>query len=287
MIFALSNASIQQARSDSVDAQAEVSSGKKLTHPWEGSGDAGLITQQSLEQSRQDAISKAATSAGNELQAADGAFNSVVTTLQRAQELATQLGNDTYSPAQRAAASTEAQGLLTSLVSQVNYQYGGRYVFGGTKDSTPPFDATGNYLGDTNVRQVESAPGVLQNASIRADQAFKGVGGGVDVLTEVQNLVTALSTNNGAGIRATVQSLGDGIKQVSSFRSQAGTMANVFDMAKAAATSSSDAATKAQSNLSDADIFAASTRLSATQTALQASISAASKQFSLSLLDKL
>ena len=75
-----------------------------------------------------------------------------------------QLGNDTYSavgpagrrrggaaalPAHRLACSTPRWATATSSP--------------GTCDDTPPFDAAGNYLGDTGVRQLEVAPGVLQD----------------------------------------------------------------------------------------------------------------------------
>ena len=71
--------------------------------------------------------------------------------------------------------------LSQQIVQLMNTQVAGRYIFGGTKDSAPPFDASGNYVGDGNVRQIEIAPGLLQASSIRADVALKGTGGGIDV----------------------------------------------------------------------------------------------------------
>ena len=44
----------------------------------------------------------------------------------------------------------------------MNTQEAGRYLFGGNIDRTPPFDAAGTYAGDTGVRQVEVAPGLLR-----------------------------------------------------------------------------------------------------------------------------
>ncbi len=107
------------------------------------------------------------------------------------------------------------------------------------------------------------------------------------MLQSLQDFTTALTTNNAANIRAAVQSLDDSISQVSRERSRIGSMMNVFDVASTMAKQGRDAATDARGRLEDVDIFEASTRYAATQRALEASISAASQQFRLSLLDKM
>ncbi len=286
-IYSLASARIMAARDESVTAGDQVSTGKRVTHPWDDAGDAGLITTQANQIAKQDSVAAVAGKASDELVAADGAMDQVTTTLTRAHELAVQLSNDTYNAQDRANGAIEVQQLFQAVVSQLNVRVGDRFVFGGMKDGAPPFDATGAYLGDANVRQVEIAPGVMQDASVRADQAFKGVGGGIDVLAELTSLQNALATNNAAQIRAAVQTLGDGITQVSNHRARAGGMQNVFDVAVTTAKSFSNSATDSKSKLEEVDFFAASTRLAAAQRGLEASISAASQQFKLSLLDKL
>jgi flagellar hook-associated protein 3 FlgL len=286
-IYALANTNIQTARQEQAIAQGQVSSGKAVVHPWDDAGNAGLVAVQANQIERQGALASVAGRASDELTAADGAMDQVTTTLTRAHELAVQLANDTYNASDRANGAVEVQQLFAAVVSQLNVKAGDRYVFGGMRDGAPPFTAAGAYVGDANVRQVEIAPGLMQDASIRADQAFKGSGGGIDVLTELTTLQTALSTNNAVGIRAAVQSLGDGITQVSNFRARAGGMQNVFDVAQASAQQFGNSATDSKSKLEDADFFAASTRLAAAQTGLQATLSAAAQSFKLSLLDKL
>jgi len=286
-LFNLANDRIMRARVETAEAGDRVSSGKRIEHPWDASGDAGMVVRHQQESGRQDGIFTAATRAADELRVVDGAMDQVTTTLTRAKELAVQLSNDTYSATDRSNAAAEVAQLFNAVVSQLNLRFGDRYVFGGTQDATAPFDAAGNYLGDANIRRVEIAPNVLQDASSRADVAIKGVGGGTDVLQSLQDFSTALTTNNAANIRAAVQSLDDGISQVSRERSRIGSMMNVFDVASTMAKQGRDAATDARGRLEDVDIFEASTRYAATQRALEASISAASQQFRLSLLDKM
>lgn len=286
-IFDLANQRIMRARVNSVEATDEVSSGKRVTHPWDDAAAAGLIVRHEQEAARQGAVSQMADRASEELGMADGALDQVTTSLTRLKELAVQLSNDTYSAADRAGGAQEVNQLFTAVVSQLNVRLGERYLFGGMQDTNPPFDAAGNYLGDSNIRKVEIAPGVLQDASPRADVALKGVGGGTDVLASVQAFSAALTANNPAGIRTAVQALDDSIAQVSKERSRVGAMVNVFDVASSMARQTQNATSDARSKLEDVDIFEASTKLSATQRALEASISAASQSFKLSLLDKL
>lgn len=286
-MYDLANRRLMRSRSESTTAGGQVSSGKRVEMPWDDAGAAGLITRFAQDKARQGALQSAADRASGELGAVDSSFQQIVTDLTRAQELAVQLSNDTYGASDRALGGAEVQQLFQSVVSQLNVKFGDRYIFGGTADQAPPFDATGNYLGDTNTRRVEIAPGVLQDASIRADAAFRGVGGGIDVLTSLTNFSSALSTNNTAGIRAAIQELADATKQVSASQSRAGAMMNVFDVASGTARINGDTATDARSRLEDIDIFDASTRFAAAERALEASMAASAKSFKLTLLDVL
>jgi len=286
-LFNLANNRLMRTRSEHLIAADRVSTGKRVEAPWDDAGAAGLITQFAQDRSRQEAILSAAGSASSELGAVDGAFDQVILGLTRAQELAIQLSSDTYGAVDRQNAAAEAQQLFQAVLSQLNLRFGDRYVFGGTSDQAPPFDPTGRYLGDTNVRRVEIAPGVLQDASIRADTAFKGASGGIDVLTALSDFATALSTNDVVGIRAAITQLSDGTQQVTASRSRAGAMMNVFDLAAGTARLNRDMAEGGRSNLENVDLIEASTRFQAAERALEASMSAAAKSFKLTLLDVL
>lgn len=286
-LFDLSNRRLMRSRSESLTTTDQVSTGKRVQTPWDDAGAAGLITQFAQSRGRQDAILNAAGAARDELEAVDGAFDQAIIGVTRAHELAVQLSNDTYSAADRQNAAAEAQQLFQVVLTQLNLRFGDRYVFGGTSDQTPPFDTVGAYTGDTGVRRVEIAPGVLQDASIRADEAFKGVGGGIDVLASLSSFATALSTNDTTGIRTAITQLADGLQQITAHRSRAGAMSNVFDLAAGTARLNRDTAEGEKSNLEDVDIVEASTRFQAAERALEASMTAAAKSFKLTLLDVL
>jgi flagellar hook-associated protein 3 FlgL len=287
MLFDRANRDGGAARTRLEEAIARASTGQRLVHPGDDPAGAGLVNQHQAAAARADAIMGAAQSAGDELAAVDGAFNDVTNALSRARELATQFANAPYTAAQRTAAAGEAQSLISQMVAALNTRVGNRYVLGGTLDGTPPFDAAGNYAGDTAVRQVEVAPGVLENASVRADVAVKGVGGGVDVMTTLAQLVTALQANDQAGVRATLDGLAAGTDQVAVARTQVGNAMNTFDVASQVNRTARDDATSRAAHLTDADIIDANSQLALAQRALEASLTATSAGFKLTLLNYL
>jgi flagellar hook-associated protein 3 FlgL len=284
-LFDLANSRLMRSRAEDTLAGDKVSSGKRVETPWDDSAASGLITRFAQDKARQEAMAKSAGSASDELAVADAAFDQVLAGVTRLSELAVQLSNDTYSAADRQNAAAEVTQIFQSVLNQINVRYGDRYLFGGMRDAAPPFDATGTYLGDANTRRVEIAPGILQDASVRADVAFKGAGGGVDVLTAISGFATALQTNNTAGIRTAITQLADGTQQITAARSKGGAMMNVFDLAANTARINSDSATKGRSGLEDIDIIEASTRYAAAERALEASMQASAKSFKLTLLD--
>ncbi len=276
-----------RARERHAEAQSEVSSGTRVTHPWDDPSAAGLGASHDAAERRYGAVIKTLGRASDELTTADASLGEVVEALSRAHELSVQLSNDTYSAQDRATAASEIDGLMQSVVMSLNKQVGGRYVFGGTQDQTPPFNAAGAYLGDTQIRQVEVSPGAWQDVSVRADIAIKGVGGGVDVLSTLSALSTALSTNDTTTLRASIDALHDGIAQVAKSRTLAGAQMSVVEVANSALRASQDDERGQVSRELDADIFSSASRMAAAERALEAAISATARSGKLSLLDKM
>jgi flagellar hook-associated protein 3 FlgL len=236
---------------------------------------------------RLEAIAATAVRASDELVTADGALDAVTQAVARARELAVQLSSGTYGAAERAGAAEEVRGLLSGAVASLNAEVGGRYVLGGNVDGTPPFNAAGNYTGDTAVRQVEIAPGVLQAASVRADVAVMGVGGGVDLLATLSALATALSANDLTGVRAALDPLTQSTAQLARARTETGNAMATLDAAVTASRIGRDEATAAAANLTDADAVQAASELIRSQRALDAALTATAQGFKLTLLDKL
>jgi flagellar hook-associated protein 3 FlgL len=272
------------ARSRVEEATTVASSGLRVQQPGDDPAAAGQITLHAQAQARAKAIADATQRGSDELNAVDSALGTIANAVSQARQLAVQLSNATYTAAQRAAAASQIDGIFAQVVSALNTEVGGRYVFGGTKDSAPPFDAvTGAYSGDTATRKLEIAPGVWSDASVRVDTALKGVGGGTDVLATLQALSTALGANDVAGVQSSLDGLTAGTAQVASARAAAGNAGNTLDSAHAIALAAVTAEKTATSHLEDADVVDSATQLQLAQRALEAAVSASSQSFQLSL----
>lgn len=289
MMFEVAQSQTAAARDRSVQAQDQVATGMRVNHPGDDPTAAGQMVTQNIAIQRLDTIDKSISQASAEVQVADGALQSVSTLIARASQIAVQLGNDSNSAAERAGGQQEIADISAQITRLMNSQVGGRYIFGGNVDNAPPFDPTGNYSGDTAVRQIEVAPGLLGNASVRGDQAVKGVGvtGGVDVFTVLSSLAAALSSNDGAAIRATVGGLSQATDQVASALTNTGSILSGFENAQQVGSVARDAAQKSLSAASEADIFQATSNLMQAQQSLQAALAVTGKTFGLSLLDYL
>ena len=286
-IFDAANKSTSAARSRLEQAAGEMSSGVRVSHPGDDPAAAMQSVVLGAEKSGQQSRTKALDAAQSELDMVDGALGVVTDLIRRAQELSTQLGSDTFTAPERAAAGAEIDGLITSVITQLNTKVGDRYVFGGTKDDVSPFSAAGAYSGASTSRQIEIFPGIYQQSSVRADVAIKGVGGGVDVISTLQQLSSDLKANNGNGIRSAIGNLETGLNQVLLARSQTGTFSNVVSMATSAAKVAEDDAVRRRAAAVEVDPFAAASNLALAQRALDAALTASAKSFELTLLNKL
>jgi flagellar hook-associated protein 3 FlgL len=275
-----------RAREAAQAAQDVVARGTRISHPGDDPAGAGKMVALQMSSERFAAIQNATAVASDELGAADAALDGVSTALSRARELAVQLGSGGYSDSQRAMGGEEIGYLIGQVVSSLNTRLGNLYLFGGNRDGDAPFTSTGVYLGDDAARQVEVAPGVYQQANVRAD-VMMGVAAGTDVFGTLQALRTALEGNDTDGVRNVLDALDESINQVATARAQTGASMNALDAASAAArlTSGDDQIRAVKQG--EVDIAEAAIQLQATQTALQASLAAAAHSFRISLLDYL
>lgn len=287
MIYQSTLANTETARENIAQAQSEVSTGIRVQHPGDDPVAASLSVEHTVDGARYTAIGQDAQRAADELSTADTALSSVSTATNQALVLATQFGNDTYDAADRANAAVEVDGISQQIITSLNSEYDGRYIFAGTKDNNPPFDSNGNYLGDDGVRSVEIAPGLYQASSVDANTIIKGGTNGVDLLKTLSDLSTALKNNDGDTIRAQIGNLNTAISQLASGRTQIGMALDAFQAAVTTSQSAASNETVAVGKLLDADVLDASTKLSSAQYALDATLTAAAKTMSLSLVNML
>jgi len=284
LMFHRAATSAARAREQVEAATAELATGLRIRHPGDHPAGAGLAVGHRQAAGRMAAIGAAAGKAADELAVADDALGGVGATLDRARELAIQMANDSYGPAQRAAAGAEMRMLLGQAVALLNSRAGARYVFAGTRDDQPPFDAAGNYLGTTAPRRVEIAPGVTEAAAPTGNTIAKGP---VDIPAMLSALASALDGNDAQTVRSTLGDMEDAVEQVAQARARIGSSMALFTGAAEVSRVGQDAEIAAISALVDADAVDAASRMALAQRALDAALTASARSFALTLLDKL
>jgi len=267
------------------NAQNEVSSGKKVTSPSDDPVAASDIVRLNSESNEADQYSKNLTFAKAKLQIADTALDSVEQMVERARTLG-QLGLGNPSPA--SAYVAEVTGLRDQIISAANTTHAGRYIFGGSTTTTPPYvknpDTSVTYQGDDQDMPLQVSRNSTLQTQVPGSDIFSG---SVDIFTTMSDLATAMQAGDKGAIDAQVKKLEQFSDVVSVARSKVGgylnTAANVeSELSSAGLTRKSEL-----SQVQDADLAKAITELTMSQQQLQATMAVGARLSQLTILDYL
>jgi len=296
LVNQLSLLNSQQARLES-----EVDTGKSVSQlsdnppvmqqvlGWQVQNSSTAQYQQNI-----SALQEQATSSYN-------AINSLQTLSARASTIATEAGG-AASPADLAAYASEVNQLIQEGLQDANSQTAqGEYLFGGTRNSQPPFvattDASGNvtavtYQGNESVPSAEVAPGYSLSAQVPgANTSGNGPAGvitdsstGADFFNHLIALRNDLQAGNTQAIASTDQpALAKDEDNITAQISANGLIQSQLNDASTVASTQSTAVTQDISQASDANMATTLTQLSSLQTAYQAALESAGSLFNSNL----
>ncbi|MEN9580592.1 MAG: flagellar hook-associated protein 3 [Pseudomonadota bacterium] len=265
-------------------ASDQASSGLKVRKPSDDPVAAAKLARISAALEQASAFRETIHSTQSDAASAEGALSESIDLFARARELAIQGANGSLNAENRAVLARETASLRAQLLSLANSKGASGYLFSGNKTQTAAFDGTGTYQGDSGTRDIEVAPGVVVSVAIAGEEAFAGIPGGVNVFDELANLESALLTNNGTLISASLGGLDAARAQLTESRSRAGIVQNRLDMADNSLAQGELGLTKQQSSLADVDAFEAVSELSQVGTTLEQAISVARNILNTSLL---
>lgn len=274
-MFDLSRARLQASREAFVAAQERATSGLRVQEPSDDPLASARASTLDADVARADGHLRAATSAADDLQGAESALSGAGELMMRLKEIALEQANGTVAPEQRAAAAAEVRSLREAMLGFANTSVGGRYVFGGYADDSPPFDAAGAYSGDVAARSLEVAPSVRVPVGISGDRAF-GASGGTDVFAVMSQLETALSSNDVPTIQASLGGLDAAASQLVNARAQVGSALETVDIATATSQRLRDRATSEKTDLVGADQATSYLEFMRAQSTMQEAIALAS-----------
>ncbi len=132
--------------------QEQAATGQKLFLPSDSPAAAirSLVNQRQLEY--QDQYKTTISTDSGYLSASDQSLQTISDLLNHTKALLLQGVGDTVSSTERSALADEVSSIIHGAVNAANTTYNGRYLFGGSQSSLPPFEITGdnvvNYQGD-------------------------------------------------------------------------------------------------------------------------------------------
>lgn len=199
--------------------QTQISTGRRIQLPSEDAPAAtqAISLQRLLEQ--KDQIKVNISTGQSYLDASDSAIANLSSLLNDARGTALTAIDSSASDEQRLAAAEEIKQTISTLITQGNVQFRGRYLFAGSQANATPFSRSGSnvtYAGNTDSINGFSDLDSLFQANISGDAIFGAlsppVGGRVD-LNPILTSDTKLSDlRGGQGIRKGSIAVSDGTK---------------------------------------------------------------------------
>ena len=306
-IFDGANLRSQLARTRMDEATAVASSGLRINTAADDPAGAAFVTRARADETRLQSTINTLRETVDMVQASDQALGDAGNALQSIFELGVQLGTDTVAGAERRTAVAQLDNMRSLLLENLNRQFNGRTLFAGTREDGPAFDQNsvppGAYLGDTNLRSVETAPGVTQVVQQRVDLVVddptvtfddpNNLTGTppsptttqVSLFAAIENLRVALNSNDGPAIRALIAPLSGYIGKLADARAESGAQQIALEGAVEVSTVVRDSTRESRSEVEDVDSIEAFSELQFSQRALEAALQASAKNFSISLLD--
>jgi flagellar hook-associated protein 3 FlgL len=264
------------------EVNEEISSGSKLNHLRNAPASSSEMVQI---QSNLDRIDQYETNAGQAdyfLKVSESALSSVFNLVSSIYANGSEAASDTTDENARATLAEEIRSQRDQILSLANTKIRGRYIFSGSQTDTAAYELNGNsaeYHGDNVVNSIEISNNLQVKANVPGSDAFK------EIFNGIEQLLTATDANDVSGIKTALSQFSDGMSTLSRVRASLGVdLAKVEDSASAR-DSQQTFIQERQSQIGDADIAEAIVRLSQTQTAYQAALSAGSNINQINLFD--
>lgn len=192
-MFEQSTASMNRQQSDLMKVSQQIASGRRVVNPSDDPQAASRAIGVDQAKAVTEQFSDSRVSARNSLSQAESVINSVSDAITSAKGLLIQASSDTLSSENRESIASELKGVYETMLGQANATDGnGRYLFGGYKDSVPPFVKNGNgdvqYKGDNNVREQRVDATRLMPVADNGSTIFQSVPSGAGYVAEAKKV---------------------------------------------------------------------------------------------------
>jgi flagellar hook-associated protein 3 FlgL len=314
----VSNALENKKRLNEVSNQ--LTSGVRVNKPSD-SVDAGSIARYQTLIAKVDSYGTTISQAKSFLEFQDSIVGQATEIITRAKEIAQQAANETLSPQSRTQLAEEVYQLRDQFANLANSNYQGRYVYGGSDDDDPPYDAAeydepasgaaklryvfDGEAGTADGKSVRVTDGISVTLNTPANEVF---GTGMEALERLSRTLAGFrtlpdvsGTPDGTGAaytfpddyHAQTEDIRDVINLLNTARDidlipervSLGGRLRRLETGQALLDLSKNSAKEVLSRLQDADETEAAANLQQAQTALQASYAVTAKVLRMTILD--
>lgn len=177
MNFEQIRGNINKNRSQMSDLQNQAATQKRVTKPSDDPMSAARVLSSRIDLQGNKQYIKNLNYAKSFLETTDQAIGDITESLTRAKELALSQANDASSSEEsRRVVASEIEQIFNQVVSVGNRKLGDRFIFGGFKTQTKPFDQEGKYHGDKGEMLVHLDKETFLPMNVAGDQVFLGEG---------------------------------------------------------------------------------------------------------------
>ncbi|MDB4942419.1 MAG: Flagellar hook-associated protein FlgL [Labilithrix sp.] len=243
----------QSAMASRFDKAARIASrGSNVAAPSDGAVAFGAKVRADHALSLIEKRSQAATKVSGELDVAEGALSTGVDILSQARAAAVEGANGTMDASSRKLLAKQVSALREDMLGIANTKYGTKYLFGGSKTDSAPFDPSGAFVGNDVISRIPLMDGVAPPANVSGAKTFTAAGGR-DVLGDLQGLVDALNSNDQTAITAAIGNIDAGHTQLVQGQTEAGLASERFTSAIDVMAGSKIAVTSARASEVEGD----------------------------------
>src|SRR5574344_276326 len=277
----------------------EVSSGNKILVPSDDPMAAIQILQDNTEISKLQGYNTNISTAQNEINVADGALTSIISSVEKAYDLSVQAANGTNGSADLSSIKAQVEQIVQNLKDLGNTKYNDTYIFGGTKTATPPFSDVTNAAGDVigveysgssstgdyqRYTQISENDNVAINVS--GDKVLGSYDGttGTGVMKDMYDFISALNSGDATELKNSVGAMKNDIEVVTTSRTSLASLTNRLTSMTTANSNKINLVKEDRSGVQDTDMATALTDLYTSQTEYQASMSVVSNLLKLGTL---
>lgn len=270
---------INTQRSQLSILQERLATGKRINRPSDDPNGAEVVINIRTSQKQIEQFQRNASVAGQKLTAADDTLGNYETIIDRLKTLVTQGLNGTATQPAKNALATEIEALRERVLNVANSQYNGEYLFGGSRQNSPPFDPTtaAPNANPAAAQYVSIEPGANAIAvGVTAESVFSDSTS--DIFTDLTNAINALrGTGDETADRTTLENtfarLSDYADLAGIAHSKIGANMNITDLAKERLSSDFLSLNDRATDIEGADFADTAVRLTQSQQTLDATLS--------------